>query len=56
MGAPEYAPDWVRMLTTEQCRRALSLQIALELLRGRSVPIQVVERLALWINTGAREP
>lgn len=36
-------------LTKTQQQRAECLAIALELVRGRSVPIQVVERLAVWL-------
>lgn len=39
-------------LSTEQQRRAAALGLALELCKGRSVPIQVVERIAKWIYSG----
>jgi len=39
-------------MSVEECRRATALAIALELCRGRSVPIQIVERLARWIYNG----
>lgn len=39
-------------LTPDQTRRAMCLDIALDLVAGRSVPIQVVERIARWICDG----
>lgn len=54
-------PDMLRaapgaFLSVEESRRATSLAIALDLVRGRSVPIQVVERLARWIYNGETGP
>lgn len=58
------APDFPEMLkaapgafmSTEESRRATALAVVLELVKGRSVPIQVVERLARWVYNGEVEP
>jgi hypothetical protein len=42
-------------LTPDQARRITCLGLVLDLVAGRSVPIQVVERIAAWAYNGARE-
>lgn len=42
-------------MTAAQCQRATSIAIVLALVKGRSVPIQIVERLAVWVYSGARD-
>lgn len=39
-------------MSSAQSQRATALATVLELVKGRSVPIHVVERLARWVYNG----
>lgn len=59
MSAPVGTPTILPMppgasLTPRQAERATCLALALSLTAGRSVPIQVVERIAVWLYSGER--